>query len=149
MDLTAKFPIECLEVIFRHLVLKDLLECTLVCPEWNLFIGWTKSCMQKIKFRIPGKILHAEITRKILINSDRKYEILHIYGAHSENMEHALKAKGRRWTEISLLRGLKFETFSRYQDFLTIFEPSVRKLTLNVFIPEEKSNYEYKDLQFP
>lgn len=106
--------------------------------------------MQKITFSISWKFRHeTEIMRKILMKSDRKYEILHIYGVYSENVEQAMKAKGRRWTEISLLWGLKFDTFSCYQDFLTIFEPSVRKLTLNVSIPEEKSNYEYMDLQFP
>lgn len=46
MDPWTSLPIDCAEGIFRHLSFKDLLECTLVCPRWNEFIGQTGSCME-------------------------------------------------------------------------------------------------------
>lgn len=46
MKKTANLPNECIEDIFRHLTGSDLLTCSLVCPDWNEFIGSTKSCME-------------------------------------------------------------------------------------------------------
>lgn len=52
MNLEAKFPVECIGDVFRHLSGKELLKGALVCPTWNSFILSTKSCMEKIKFNI-------------------------------------------------------------------------------------------------
>lgn len=48
MDPRINLPSDCMEEIFRHLGGDDLLKCTLVCPQWNEFIGRTRSCMKKI-----------------------------------------------------------------------------------------------------
>lgn len=82
MTLELYFPIECLEDIFRHLDYRDLLECTLVCPDWNNFIGSTTSCMKKIKLECPSYDL-AELKRKQIFTSKyRKYEYLELSQHH-------------------------------------------------------------------
>lgn len=57
MELTTKFPVECLVDIFCHLNGEDLLKCSVVCLEWEEFIGSTKWCMTKISaFKKAEKI---------------------------------------------------------------------------------------------
>lgn len=74
MESEANFPAECLEDVFSHLKGKDLLECTLVCPEWNSFIGSTKKCMEKICLNCGSNYRY--LFERILMNSGRKYACL-------------------------------------------------------------------------
>lgn len=67
------FPAECFEDILRHLSGKYLLTCTLVCPEWNEFIGATKSCMQKLHVKLETKCFTSET------NSKRKYRNISLH----------------------------------------------------------------------
>lgn len=131
METEPNFPIECLEDIFRHLSAKDLLKCTLVCPDWNEFITLTRSCMGKIKLTstshlyVPGEI------KNILMHSDRKYECLELKCSFYNNIQKFLLAKGRRWTHVDLKRFLAFATVSEFLEFLQIFQATVQKLVLS------------------
>lgn len=147
----ANFPAVCIEDIFRHFTFKELLQCTLVCSEWNEFIGSTRSCMKKIKFIIkPNRLGSSEVTLETLTNSERKYECLEVAGEYSVSMKNCLMAEGRRWTRICL-HDLKFKTVEHFLDFLMTFESSVQVLLLgNVkIIASLVAHVPTLDLQFP
>lgn len=150
MTSKINFPTECLDDIFRHLSGKDLLECTLVYPEWNDFIGSTKSCMQKIVLRFSNRNRY-EDSKLILINSKRKYECLHVFGSYSKEMHEALLTAGRRWTHVDSSCGLIIKSSSQYLDFLRIFESSVKKMVLHVSsVGEDREpDYGLQSLHFP
>lgn len=143
------FPTECLEDIFQHLRGRVLLKCSLVCPEWNEFIGTTRSCMEKICFRILGGDL-MEFAERILINSDRKYACLKIKANYREDVRRLLLAKNRKWIDVK--SRLNFETSIDFLSFLQIIEPSVQKLTFYdspKLIRIKRASRESFNLQFP
>lgn len=130
-------PIDCIEDIFRHLSGKDLLKCTLVCPEWNNFIESTRSCMKKINLMGTTFCLTCRShnpLKQLLMDSKRKYECLLLIGSNAatnlgELQELVQAAKERKWTHIST-KSLEFEADSHFLDFLKIFQSSVQKLVL-------------------
>lgn len=102
MDLTARFPDECLEDIFRHLSFKDLLKCTAVSPSWNEFIGTARSCTERVKLMLGNLVL-------------------------DENIKKVLSQSGRKWRFITA-SNLGFENVSLLLDFLRFVQPSVERL---------------------
>lgn len=146
MSFEANFPNECLEDIFLHLSGKDLLLCTLVCPDWNDCVGSTRSCMAKIKLGCTD-VSFKESIKIILTNSERRYECLHVEGRYQEDLQKMLSLKGRRWTQISSSH-LYFKTTKHFLDFLRAYQSSVEKLFLYCLSGEEGS-FESSDLQFP
>lgn len=149
MTSIANFPVECLEDVFRHLSGSDLLAVTMVCPEWNKFIGSTRSCMEKISLRYFYDDPRDNM-KIILMNSKRKYERLELAGNYSEDHQKLLSLGGRRWMHI-FARFLKFKTVQQYLDFLRIFQSSIRSLDLHdgAVKGDFESNFETTDLLFP
>lgn len=147
MSTEAKFPTECLEDIFRHLSGEELLQCTLVCPEWNEIIGSTRSVMQKIVLNCFDREYFLKPMKEILTNSTRKYECLELAGEFSDFMEEFLSSRGRKWKQVCT-NHLRFCSYSRLLDFLGIFQSSVQKLVLHEteFIIDNDST---KVLHFP
>lgn len=133
MDLQINFPVECLEDVFFHLTGKDLLVCTLVCPEWNNLIGTIRSCLKKIKFKYRCYFDDRYIMKSLSVESNRKYECLDVAGRYDEKMQEGFSAKRRKWTHVSST--LDFETTTQFYDFLRIFQSSVEKLTHRLGLP--------------
>lgn len=152
MVLEVNFPIECLEDIFLHLNDKDLIKCTLVCPTWNEFIGWTSSCMDKIKLKCRSYDLTQGRNQNIFMNSKRKYKHLNLCENYSKKLCQVLLAKGCNWTHVTI--DLNFRNSNNFLDFLVIFQSTVQELCLwgRVYEEEEsqgKATVELSDLQFP
>lgn len=146
----SNFPAECLEEIFGHLHGLNLLHCTLVCPEWNNFIGSTKACMEKINLTCSS---YQEETlsslEKNLKNSKRKYSGLNFSGPSFEKAFPLLQGNRKSWTRV-----VASETFISSNDalvFVRFFESSVQKLNLNCARIKNNSDLstEVIDLQFP
>lgn len=130
MNLNTRFPNECLEDIFCFLSGTDLLQCTLVCSEWNSTIESSRSCMKKIKFRVYGFYMSDEKFENletILATSNRKYECLMLGGEYSEKIQRLLSL-GRTWKHI--MSSLSFLTVEEFHEFLKGFQGSVEILTL-------------------
>lgn len=143
MNFEANFPSECLEDIFRHSSGKNLLKCTLVCPEWNDFIGSTRSCMTKIKFDISS-----EKSRKIILtDSKRKYECLNVRGGYHDELQEILSMKGKKWTHISSTKWFS-NTVTDFLNFLRTFQTSVEELVLHS-VSVNNGSFDSSDLQFP
>lgn len=130
MALATNFPVECFEDILRHLSSNDLLKCTLVCPQWNDFIGSTKSCMEKIRFCYNPYFSDLKSLEKCLSESKRKYCCLKLGGDYDAEVLSILSMNGRPWTDI-FARFLDFETFDSFASFLRFIEPSVQVLIMN------------------
>lgn len=158
MITAVHFPLECLEDIFRHLKSPDLLECTLVCPSWNLFIGFTKSCMAKIELNFRCNSFSSfgsefKTMKRILVSSDRKYERLSLVengGWIGDEILEALSAKNRKWTVIKIC-DFKFKTPKIFVDFLKIIHKNVREWEMYSIIVNGSISPDLQplDLQFP
>lgn len=141
------FPIECLEDIFRHLKVKDLLNCTLVCPEWNKFIGLTPLCIKRINLSCNTQDLIQDHNKKIILKSERKYERLVLWGNYYKTLLEIILAKGRKWTYVNL--SLNFRTVNNFMNFLGTIQSTVQILELNIDMWRWKQNKELPQLQFP
>lgn len=151
MDSKMKLPIDCIEDIFCHLSGKDLLKSTLVCPEWNNFIGSKRSCMKKIKvtgFTLCWSCRLHNPLKQFLKDSKRKYECLDLSGSAPKDLQEFLAAKGRKWSYISAAV-MDFETDGAFLDFLRIFQSSVEKIVFSDMRIEAASYAKNHDLQFP
>lgn len=153
-----EFPIECIEDIFRHLRDKDLIKCTLVCPEWNEFIGSTRSCMKKITFRLCHYASYQNIcvpkrtAETTLINSNRKYERLVVSSIYSLKNHEILSAKGRKWTHVFVYGHPNFATVNHVVNFLRIVQSSIESLNLpfgSIVCKDYGVSGFKSDLQFP
>lgn len=125
--MASNFPVVCIEDIFRHLNGNDLLTCTLVCPEWNNFIGSTKMCMRKISLSCCQ--LHR--LGRILKNSKRKYACLRLATKNYEDFQNVISEDGRAWTHVKVVINVDFESVNNFVDFLWVFQSTVRDLLLN------------------
>lgn len=121
MSLEANFPIECIEEVLRHLTRKELLNCTLVCPDWNEFIGSTRSCMNKIRLELKNSTNAAQKLVQIL--------------------------KKRKWTHLSA----KFGDSKTMNEFLQLVQSTVEDLKLTVAwkIGKNQPEVDSSTLQFP
>lgn len=99
----SKFPPDCLEEIFGHLCGRDLLKCTLVCPEWNSFIGSTRQCMDKIKLNI--KPHHSCLHDRRKINN------------------YVERLQRRKWIHVSLC-SKNYNNFNIFVDVMELFRTS-------------------------
>lgn len=108
MSFKANFPIECLEDIFRHLNGKDLLKCTMVCPDWNEFVKTTPSCMEKIRLDLEH---FSDFTKTV--------------------QEDEQKLKETRWMHVSA-RNFAPKTDDDFRVFLRLFQSTVKVLKLRV-----------------
>lgn len=143
----TSFPDDCLEDIFNHLSGKDLLKCTLVCPEWNQFIGTSSSCMKKIKLTSFPLSLIAHKRKKMFTDSDRQYENLHISGKHCQKLRMVLLTNKGNWKDVRLMRLWRANHF---WDLLKICQFSVQKLRLEfISIRGLKPKKHSRNLQFP
>lgn len=154
MDSTARFPFECFNEICRHLRGNDLLQCTLVCPEWNNFIGSTKSCMEKIILRCVNHYDKLKRMKRSLKNSRRQYKRINVEGEYFEGVKKILLMNGRTWTHIncsSMQLASLFETMNHCLDFLKIFQSSVQTLGLGRTKTAEPCEilWDTQQLQFP
>lgn len=133
---TENFPAECFEDILSHLSGKDLLTCTLVCPDWNDFIGSTKSTMSKIMITFITTnypvFNNQSYTEYILMNNERNYQCINLKGTYSENMRRLLTIKQRKWTNIDTRGGLMFSSSSQFVEFLQLIQSSIHKLQMVV-----------------
>lgn len=135
MDNQTIFPAECLEQIFCHLTGRDLLKCSLVCPNWYEFIGTTRSCMEKIVIVCESKNDQRTIKR-IFACSKRKYKGLSLFGKFTESVRNFLTI--RQWTHI-IINSLRFEASywhnyndgDHFMDLLRFLQPSIENLQLN------------------
>lgn len=152
MALEFNFPIECLEDVLDHLSGKDLLVCTLVCPDWNNFIGSTTSCMKKIKLKCLSYD-HSQVKKeKIFMNKSRKYKCLELSQDHSEQLTGVLLPIGGTLAQVTL--DMHFQTANHFLSFLEIFQSSVQLLDiLEVTVGETEirstASVKSPDLQFP
>lgn len=145
----VNFPAECLEDIFCHLNFNDLLKCTLVCPQWNDFIGSTKSCMGKIKFRCLNRFDNLKRIRKSLKESKRNYFCLVLEGDYNEEVQNILWLHERKWTLI-YVRCANFENFDRMKTFLRAVESAVEYLLMiRITIESSKMCDGVQELKFP
>lgn len=135
MFFQVNFPVECFEDIFHHLSRPDLLKCTSVCPEWNEIIGSTRSCMNKIKFRLFRHEL-----KSVMLNSDRKYECIELGVEYTAEVKELLMAKSRRWTHFYTPFYQIFDGLKQFRDFLRIFQFSVQKINLSYGEISETNN---------
>lgn len=143
------FPVECLEDIFRHLLERELITCTLVSPSWNDFIGSTVSCMEKVNLSCKGPA-GLENLKKLLSISKRKYTCLEIEKNSYEEVRELLSLLNERtWTSITA--AFCFKTVSDFFEFLKSRESGVRKLDLNRCHLRSQNDPENGcfDLQFP
>lgn len=155
MSLTAFFPTECLEYIFDHLKCPELLKCTEVCPEWNDFIGTTRSCMKKIFFKVSfnqKETQNGPSTNVLgLYETPRKYESVR-FEIYNSEVEKILLEKGApKWTSVQTY-AVEFYTLSRFLGFLRIFQSSVTKFVskLSYFGGiEEEVDFPATNLEFP
>lgn len=152
MEKFENFPFECLEDIFRHLSFGDLLKCTLVCPDWNEFIGSTRFCIKKIKLNCRTYDLTQGHLNKIFINSNRKYECLRLSGNYSKKLLEIFLAKRCNWTNVRLF--VHFKTCNSFLEFMSVFQSTVQKLECagNIFSNTEsevKSKTLSTVLEFP
>lgn len=152
MELIKHIPIECLEDIFRHLDCEELLKCTLVCPDWNSFIGSTISCMKKIKFACLSCDLLRVRNKQIIMNSNRKYEHLCLWENYPGILMEILFEKGLKWTHVTL--EMNFNTENHLLEFLGIFQSTVYKLNLTEVTIKQDENkneaiVEPSELHFP
>lgn len=145
----ADFPAECLEDIFRHLGGAELLKCTLVCPQWNNFVGLTRSCMYKIKLRLHFASLK-EGMREILRDSDRKYECIKLSDVDIKDAIGLLAIKRRRWTRVQCGDFFRDDSYKIFWHFSRILEPSIESLSLDWFSDESNHKaFKYPELNFP
>lgn len=151
MNKKAIFPAECLEDIFRTLSGSELLECTLVSPSWNSFIGLTRSCMKKINLCFLNRYSNLDHINEVLKNSKRVYTHLHLEGDYSKGVQKMLSTYGNQWTHIIATKHVNFETVNDFFEFLAIFQSSVVELNLPYAKIEQKCEpeCETKLLQFP
>lgn len=125
----VNFPVECLEDIFHHLDGTNLLTCTEVCPDWNSFIGTTRSCMNKINlscwsYRVDT-LYHIE---KFLRHSSRKYSCLDLLGTSFKSIEKLFQQDGRAWTHVTTSE--RFETIYDLRNLLWFFQSSIQTLDI-------------------
>lgn len=125
MSSEANFPTECLEDIFRHLKGKDLLKCTLVCPDWNEFVETTASCLEKFRLNIHGTSNLSEIVQKF----------------HQS-------LNNRKLTRVSV-ECIEPESATVVPDFLQMIQSTVKELKLSVFWKTENRQHDASDFQFP
>lgn len=151
MNKKAIFPAECLEDIFRTLSGNDLLECTLVSPSWNSFIGSTRSCIKKINLCFSNRYSNLDHINEVLKNSKRVYTRLRLEGDYSKGVQKMLSTYGNQWTHIIAATHFNFETINDFSEFLAIFQSSVVELSLPCARIELKCEpeCETKLLQFP
>lgn len=76
---TMIFPIEIIEIIFHHLNVGDLMNCTLASPAWNEIIGSSRKCMSKVKLTIGNE--NKKFAVKDVESLARKYQNIEIYEA--------------------------------------------------------------------
>lgn len=98
VDPGTNLPTDCAHDIFNHLGGKDLLKCTLVCPEWNRVIGTTRSCMMKIKFNITEKVYdpsYVHRTENVLMHSTRRYRCFQLFDCYDKKFENLMSMIGR------------------------------------------------------
>lgn len=147
--MTTRFSSECLEDIFSHLCGRYLLYCTEVCPEWNNFIGSTRSCMEKIELIYSCGYKDEWEVKRVLMFSKRKYECLSLSGEYYEEMQKYLSAKGRMWKQVTM--NLFFATNHHFFDFLKILNETAQKLVFQSGKVKEdfNSSFGYTDLHFP
>lgn len=104
--------------------------------------------MKRIKIR---GVLKDDLIRRVLLNSDRKYENIELKGDYSTDVQSLFSAKERRWTNIAINRA-NFETVEHFLKFLRIFQSSIEKMVLfagKVNENDEVNAEEFSDLQFP
>lgn len=152
MALEINFPIECLEDIFRHLDCNDLLQCTLVIPEWNSFIGSTLSCMKKMKLKCPSNDPTQAKKKRIFMNTSRKYERLELSKKHSKRLTEILLPICGTLAQVTLY--MHFQTANHFLSFLEIFQSSVQELdmtgaTVNKAKIQSTAKVMSPELQFP
>lgn len=121
MSSEANFPIECIEDVLRHLNGKDLLKCTLICPDWNEFIGSTRSCMEKIRLELKNSTYNVQKLVQVL--------------------------KTRKWTHLSA----NFCDLKTMNKVLQLVQSTVEDLKLTISWRKGKNQPEVDSstLQFP
>lgn len=140
MDPKTNLPIDCAEYIFQHLSFENLLKCTLVCPQWNEYIGKTRSCMKRISItRSPYLRYYADL-EKILDRSNRSY-VCFCHGLDEKYQIERLLRK-RQWKSVTINRYLGDD----YLDYFGIFENSVQNLVLRF---ASAPHFKTCDLKFP
>lgn len=122
----TNFPAECIEDIFHHLRGSDLLECTLVSPEWNEFIGSTRSCMQKIFITAlaDGHVAMDDL-KKYILESKRKYECLKVQKNYSSEVQELFSLNDKKWTHIVCKPTAAEESNLRYPEYYS-YQPDIK-----------------------
>lgn len=137
--------------ILGHLTAKDLLKCTLVCPEWNGYIGSKSKFMRKITLNCSGNE-SLENVERILTSSCRKYSGLKIDGRDSEdfceNMQKVLSFHKRPWQHVTAGR-LSFTTITQAHDFLMLFQSSVETMNFQFIETESAERFYEPEPQIP
>lgn len=150
MDPKPSFPFECQENLLYHLSGSDLLECSLVCPEWNYLIGSTNAYMKKIALNFSGHVVSFQIKR-ILMDSNRKYQYLKLDRNYSEKTRGIVSAKERKWTHVTFNERLEFTSNKQFLNFLRIFQGSVESLVMKNRLYQEYGDlkHNFSAFQFP
>lgn len=124
--MAANFPSECLDEIFCHLDGEDLVACTAVCPEWNEFIGSTRTCMEKIKFEFSS--CSRFLAPMVLTRSRRKYSCLKILGFYSDDIPEVDQLlRSRAWSHV-ICKNTVFGDMNQFLKFLQTIQFSVQKM---------------------
>lgn len=150
MDTKPTFPFECIEDIFRHLDDCDLLECSLVCSDWNELIGSTRACMNKIKLFTRTNLDEMESTKRIFKASTRKYTRLQLLGKYSKKTKNLISSTGC-WKYVSTSENFSFTTVVQFMKFLRTIQHSVEELILDCGDIEDwrMEYFEFWQLRFP
>jgi hypothetical protein len=77
-DPLIKVCSDLLELILKHFNGHEVLELSLISPDWNETIQTSRKCMSKIQLKLEGNVSEAKLT---LMKSNRKYSSLLIRSA--------------------------------------------------------------------
>lgn len=137
MDIIEIFPEEISDLIFTHFSGSELLELTLVNPNWNNFVGSSLRSMKKLVLGLRGD--WNDFTEENIepLFSDRKYQNVLISDV-SKNFDGPLKIlrSRQRWKSVRILDVAAptqldithmFETFDSTVEHLDLFNLTLKR----------------------
>lgn len=132
MDPFKVFPIEVIEVMFGSMSAKEVLNCTLVSPQWNKAISSSQGCMRKLSLILIDTNLKNFSKNEIeILKHSRKFTNVKIcYRSADLQLICEIMSFRSHWKSVTFF-GSGFVTTSDFVKLFKTFESTAEHVALN------------------
>lgn len=132
IDPAVKFPTEVFEEILHHLSVKELMNCTVVCSNWNEIIGSSLRIMSKVKLTTKSIYGNTNLDINLIKDSTRKYQNIEIsIDLEDFNVLFEFLKKRKMWKFIVFTCLAKLDKISNFLKLIETFEATIEYLEID------------------